>query len=54
MERTEDGKIKVTFISKSDIKMKIPKSIMDQFVQKGLKKWYDDVKKHYIKNHKKL
>ena len=54
MERLPDGKIKMVFISKSDIQMKAPKTLMESFLQKGTKKWYDDIKKYYTKNHKKL
>jgi len=54
MERMPDGKIKLVFISKCNLFMRVPKSVMEPFLSKATKSWYDNVKKHYAKNHKTL
>jgi len=54
MERMADGKIKLVFISKCNLFMKVPKSVMEPFLSKATKTWYDNIKKHYAKNHKTL
>ena len=54
MERLPDGKIKLVFISQCNLFMKVPKSIMEPFLSKATKNWYDNVRKHYAKNHKTL
>ena len=54
LERLDDGKIKLTFLSKCNMFMNVPKAISDPFLAKTTKTWYDSIKKHYMKNHKKL
>ena len=54
LERNDDGKIKLTFLSKCNLFMNVPKQIMEPFLVKGTKSWYDSIKKHYTKNHKTL
>jgi hypothetical protein len=54
MERLDDGKIKLVFLSKANPFVNVPRSIMEPFLSKSSKSWLDSIKKHYTKNHKTL
>lgn len=54
MERLPDGKIKLVYLTETNLFMQVPKAIQDPFLSKSTKAWYDNLKKFYTKNYKKL
>ena len=54
MERLPDGKIKLIYLTEINPFMQVPKQIQEPFLVKSTKVWYDNLKKFYTKNYKKL
>ena len=54
MERLPNGKISLIYLTETNLFMQVPKQIMDPFLVKSTKAWYDNLKKFYTKNYKKL
>lgn len=53
MQRTgEEGKIKIQVLTQCDIKVSIPAFMINSFIPKVTKAWYDNVVMFYNKNHK--
>ena len=56
VERAPDGKIHVTYLTQCNMMLDyaIPKAVVDPFMVKATKQWYQNLDKHYTKNHKRL
>ena len=56
VERAQDGKIHVTYLTQCDMffEYAIPRAVVDPFLVKATKQWYQNLDKHYTKNHKRL
>jgi hypothetical protein len=54
IERLPNGKIKLQYLTETNLFMQVPKAIQDPFLIKSTKAWYDNLKKFYTKNYKKL
>ena len=54
IERDTEGKIVMTTVTQVNLQSQVPKIIMNSFIPKAMKSWYDNVTKHYNKAHKRL
>jgi len=54
LERTSEGKIRLLYLSQTNLFVNAPKMILEPFMTKSTKTWYDNVNKFYQKNFKKL
>lgn len=54
IERMEDGKVKVTFAQSHVPTSSLPRLVIEESIPTGIKSFYTDLQKFYIKNHKEI